>query len=431
MSSNSPSPLRFIIVGEGIGGLAAALALSKAGHYVIVLEGAPKILEIGAGIQVAPNMLRVLDSWGIGEEARQVGMKVQQVQVLRWQDGAKLSVTAVDHGHGEQIVVHRGELHTALLKAAKQSPHVVIREDSLVVDTNLNHASVRLRNGEIVSGDVIIGADGIKSMIRGRLLGENSDVAMPTGDSVFRLQLPRELMESDPILSQYLDGNVVRRWIGPDRHVVAYPVRNKRTYNIAMAHPDRGGLDESWTRPGSRDDMLREFQGWHTDLVRMLELVPDEEILAWKLCSHPPLKTWVYKSCALLGDACHPMLPYVAQGAAQAVEDAATLGIIFSKVTAKSQITKALEVYERVRKERAETVQSFGMANRKVLHLHDGPEQVTRDHLFAIGAAPDRWVDKETRRFLWDWDLVAATEQACDEFLQFGDAEPHRFHERL
>ncbi|KAH7150544.1 putative salicylate hydroxylase [Dactylonectria estremocensis] len=414
-SSRSPPPLRFIIVGlEGIGGLAAALALSKAGHYVTVLEGAPKILEIGAGIQVAPNMLRILDSWDIGKEARQVGMKVEQVQVLRWQDGAKLSVTTVDHGHGEQIVVHRGELHTSLLRAAKQSPHVVIRENSLVVDANLDHASVRLHTGELVTGDVLIGADGIKSMIRGKLLGDSADVAIPTGDSVFRLQLPREVMESDPTLIQYLDGNVVRRWIGPDRHVVAYPVRNKRTYNIAMAHPDRGGLDESWTRPGSREDMLQEFQGWHTDLVRMLELVPDEEILAWKLCSHPPLKTWVSQRSALIGDACHPMLPYVAQGAAQAVEDAAALGIIFSKVTTKKQITKALEIYERVRKERAETVQSYGTANRKVLHLHDGAEQVTRDHLFAIGAAPDRWVDKETRRFLWDWDLVAATEQACD-----------------
>lgn len=283
-----------------------------------------KLLEIGAGIQVAPNMLRLLDSkwrtgyvaqtqltylgWGIGNEIRAKGVKTQRVKVLRWQNGKVLSDKVIDGSHGEQWVIHRADLHNALIAKAQSLESVTMRLNSTVVDVNFRDASVQLSTGEWVYGDVVLAADGIKSAIRKLLLDDDSDIAIPTGDAVFRLILPRDLMAHDPELLKCITDATVRRWVGPGGHVVAYPVRNHQLYNIAMAHPDRGGLEESWTTRGSKEMLLKEYEGWDPLLVKMLTLVPDEEVMEWKLCSHPPLKTWTRGSCALLGDACHPML---------------------------------------------------------------------------------------------------------------------------
>ncbi|KAM5343807.1 hypothetical protein ACJ41O_012344 [Fusarium nematophilum] len=346
----------------------------------------------------------VLPGWGVGADVRSCGVEFDKVEILRWQNGAKLSVSDIDHRYGQQLVVHRADLHMALLRAAQRIPSVTIRENSPVIDVDFEKPSVLLANGEVISGDVLLAADGIKSSIRGKLLGDASDPAVPTGDAVFRLVLDRACLASDPSLRHYIEGNTIKRWIGPGRHVVAYPVKNHQAYNIVMPHPDRGGLEEAWTKPGSKADMLKEFEGWHQDLVKMLQLAPDEEVLAWKLCSHQPLRTWTNKSCALLGDACHAMLPYVAQGAAQAVEDAAALGIVLSSISSVSQVPFALKVYEKARKSRAEMVQSQGQGNRATLHLDDGVEQEARDRLFSCGESPDRWMNRETQQLLWDYD---------------------------
>ncbi|KAH8664831.1 putative salicylate hydroxylase [Ilyonectria robusta] len=410
MSSQAESRLRVVIVGAGellftrIGGVAAAVALGRCGHQVVILENAPELLEIGAGIQVAPNMLRLLDRWGIGDEIRAKGVKTQRVKVLRWQNGKVLSDKVIDGSHGEQWVIHRADLHNALIAKAQSFEGVTMRLNSTVVDVNFRDASVQLSTGEWVYGDVVLAADGIKSAIRKLLLDDDSDIAIPTGDAVFRLILPRDLMAHDPELLKCVTDATVRRWVGPGGHIVAYPVRNHQLYNIAMAHPDRGGLEESWTTRGSKEMLLKEYEGWDPLLVKMLTLVPDEEVMEWKLCSHPPLKTWTRGSCALLGDACHPMLPYVAQGAAQAVEDAAALGVILSSVKSKLEIPTALEFYQRTRKLRAETVQNFGTETRASLHLADGPEQIARDTLFATRSNPDRWNDAASQQYLWSFD---------------------------
>ncbi|KAI5297108.1 hypothetical protein KEM56_005083 [Ascosphaera pollenicola] len=158
--------------------------------------------------------------------------------------------------------------------------------------------------------------------------------------------------------------------------------------------------------------MIKDYEGWDPVIRKMIDRAPSEEILEWKLCMHKPLSTWVRGKGALMGDACHPMLPYVAQGAAQAVEDAACLSFVLSNLTSHDQIPLALRSYETSRKPRAEIVQAFGLANRDTLHLPDGPAQARRDEAYRQvqfgGASPDKWVDEVTQRFLWDWDAEAA-----------------------
>lgn len=328
---------------------------------------------------------------------------------------------------GQQVVIHRADLHNAIIDRALALPNVELRENSPVTEVHFCPADVTLANGDIVRGDVVIGADGIKSTIRDHLLDDSTLKAVATGDAAYRIMIPRELMELDLELKMLIDEPQATRWLGPSRHIIGYPVRKHELYNVVMLHPDSHSVEESWTTKGSKQEMIDNYTGWDRQVRKLIDLVDDNEVLEWKLCLHRPLRTWTRGSVALLGDACHPMLlsdhrtyyiwmtdrcsPYVAQGAAQAVEDAAALAIVLSEISSRAQIPLALSVYERSRKERAEKVQQSGSENRITLHLPDGPEQIARDALFraaANGNSPDKWSDRRTQEFLWGWDAEKA-----------------------
>lgn len=336
----------------------------------------------------------------------------------------------VNKTYGQQVVIHRADLHNGLIEKALALRNVELRVNSHVTDVVFDSpsSSVTLSNGSIIHGDVVLAADGIKSGIRERLLDDSSLKAEPTGDAAYRIILPRSVMETDPELKALVDEPQATRWLGPNRHIVGYPVRKHELYNVVLLHPDRHGVEESWTTKGSKQNMIDDYRGWDRRVTKLINLVSEDEVLEWKLCLHSPLKTWIRGSVALIGDACHPMLsvpnpqtqfkelltqasPYVAQGAAQAVEDAAALGILLSTIPSRSQIPLALQAYQSSRKQRAETVQQSGTENRITLHLPDGPQQVARDEQFrastsrsSVGANPDKWSDRETQRFLWGWD---------------------------
>ena len=246
--------------------------------------------------------------WGVGDRVRKTGVELLDVQIRRWQNGEELGRNPVNMKYGNQIVSHRADLHNALVDAANQYANFHLRLSSVAVDVDFKDASVTLANGDIVQGDIVLAADGIKSFVRGKLLSEADNAAVPTGDAVFRVMLSRQEMEKDPILKPFIDKLRAIRWVGPGGHVVAYPLRDGQLYNLVLAHPDRGGLEESWTTVGSKKNLLAEYEGWDPKLIKMLELVPDQDVLEWKLCSHPILPTWVRDKVALLGDACHPML---------------------------------------------------------------------------------------------------------------------------
>ena len=214
----------------------------------------------------------------------------------------------VNKTFGQQVVVHRADLHNAIIDRALALPNVELRENSPVADVRFSPASVTLANGDIFRGDVVIGADGIKSIIRSHLLEDSTIKAVATGDAAYRIMLPREIMEKDPELKELIDVPQATRWLGPSRHIIAYPVRKHELYNVVLLHPDGHGVEESWTTKGSKQEMVDNYDGWDSKVRKLIDLVDDNEVLEWKLCLHHPLRTWIRGSVALIGDACHPML---------------------------------------------------------------------------------------------------------------------------
>lgn len=214
----------------------------------------------------------------------------------------------VNKTYGQQVVVHRADLHNALIEKAMALENVQVRVNSTVTRVQFDPPAVTLADGTMVQADVVLAADGIKSSIRDQLLGKDATKAIPTGDAAYRIMLPRCAMENDPELKQLIDEPQATRWIGPYRHIIAYPVRNHQLYNIVLLHPDRTDVEESWTTRGSKQMMVDDYRGWDRRVTKLIDLVKDNEVLEWKLCQHPPLKTWIRGRVALLGDACHPML---------------------------------------------------------------------------------------------------------------------------
>lgn len=300
-------------------------------------------------------------------------------------------------------MIHRGDLQRILLDGC-QAAGIEIRTSSQVVQVSDDfEAKVKLESGEWISGDVVIAADGIKSSIRQQIASHHGvrDTCKPTGDAAYRVLIPKEEMLGDKRALELLNHNVGMRWMGPGGHVMAYPIKNNSVYNMVLLHPQKKDApnEESWTNKGDKQEMLSFYHDWD-DLVRsLLSYVPDGEVMEWTLNSHLPLPSWIENKCVLMGDACHPMLPYVAQGAAQAIEDA---GVLTCALSLTDSVPTALSVYEAVRKERAERIQNSAAETRKALHLPDGEEQRKRDEAIrGPGKNPDLWADHSWQDFMW------------------------------
>ncbi|OAT02553.1 salicylate hydroxylase [Blastomyces dermatitidis ER-3] len=403
-------PLRVVVVGAGIGGLATAISLAIRGHRILILESAPQIRELGAGIQISPNMRSVLRRLGVEPAIKKTSVVLERIQVVRWQDGRVLNETAVNHQYGEAAAIHRGDLQKALLDRILELDNIQIRAGATVTDIDFDLTAVHLQCGKAVYGDVVIAADGIKSTVRRKMFPGIGHRVQPSGDVAFRILIPREKMLEDEETAKLINKPQAVRWVGPHRHVIGYPIRNHQLYNSVFVHPDNGPTGESWTIPGTREEIMEAFGGWDPRLSKLV--ASSTSVLKSRLCLHPRLQTWVKGSCALVGDACHPMLPYIAQGAAQALEDAAALGVVLSQIETAKDVPFALYVYEKCRKARAERIQQSGTDIRIELHLPDGPEQVKRDERFAAamkGAKnPDTWNDRETQRAIWGYDAEEA-----------------------
>lgn len=239
---------------------------------------------------------------------------MQKIVARRWQDGSILqtTVTSTDSkSSSAPKTVHRADLHNIIMDAAKALPNVSLRLGCRVLSYDFDNATARLADGTEVSGDVLIAADGIKSLARKQMLeslGEVDAAAEPTGDATYRIMIPRELMLDDPELRELMESPTATRWVGPNRHVMAYPIKNHKLFNVVLIHPDRGDKDEAWTSAGKREDMIKDYDGWDPVIRKMIDRAPSDEILEWKLCMHKPLPTWVRGRSALMGDACHPML---------------------------------------------------------------------------------------------------------------------------
>lgn len=285
-----------------------------------------------------------------------------------------------------------------------------------------------------VECDVLLAADGVKSKIREQILGELGVDAQvqDTGQAAYRIMLKREEMSSDPELLALLNADKVTRWIGEKRHIIAYPVSSKQIYNISTTQPDTNFAAEvsaTYTTKGSKSQMMKVFGDYCPMIHRMLDLVPEGEVCEWRLRTHSRLPTWVHGCVALVGDACHPTLPHMAQGAAQAIEDAAVLGVVLAMCPddKPESVTKALKVYEMVRYERAYTLVDLAAASGRSLHLGEGAAKEERDKQFAAlkkgkGAVPDKWADADIQKIIYGTDVMQEAKDHFDEFFNEAQA---------
>lgn len=282
---------------------------------------------------------------------------------------------------------------------------------------------------QTVTCDVLLAADGIKSRVREQLLQHQNVSAqiIDTQQAAYRILLSREQMATDPALLALLDADRVTRWIGPRRHLIAYPVHNKSLYNISTTQPDThfaAAPSATYTTRGSKAAMLGVFADFCPLIAKMLALVPEGEVCEWKLRVHERLPRWTEDATALVGDACHPTLPHLNQGAAQAIEDAAVLAVVLARVPAADPgaIARALRVYEKVRMERAYSLVELAAANGKAMHLGDGEAKEERDRAFAAlrkdgakgastGPVPDKWADADVQRMIYGEDVTRTAEE--------------------
>ncbi|KAK6508828.1 hypothetical protein TWF481_003596 [Arthrobotrys musiformis] len=437
-SFRARTPLRVTIIGAGVAGLCAAIGLTLTGHTVTVYESVSSIKEVGAGIQVAPNAARILDRFGVLEEVVRDGIALERNSLRRWEDDGEIGWVGLMPGVGKKynaplLVIHRADLQRILLNRA-HSLSIKIHTGCPItaISPDFSTPSIKLASGEWVTDtDLVIAADGIKSFVRSEMARRMGvkDETVSTGDAAYRVVIEEERMRGDPKMRALVKGNMGVRWMGPGGHIMAYPVRSHKLYNMVLIHPIRPHqIDtESWTSPGTKSEMLKTYSGWNSMVKQLLSYVPDDQevIMEWTLNSHAPLKSWREGRFVLIGDACHPMLPYVAQGAANAIEDAGVLSVTLGMISSAEKIDDALRVYEVVRKERGEAIQASARDTQKVLHLKDGREQEERDRrirestIAARGGEkkgnPDLWADLRWQEFMWGVDVMKEAAERWSE----------------
>jgi len=363
---------KVIVIGGGIGGTAAAHALLRAGCDVRIYEQVNAKTEVGAGIQISPNASRLLRRYGLDEALKQRAVRPAALVVRRWADGATLSREelgdAIEREYGAPYYhFHRADLLSVLSEAL---PAGVLQTGRRCVGAIQNESGIRVdfEDGSSIEGDVLVGADGIHSTIRRTLFGDERPRF--SGNVAYRGLAPVERIA-------HLDlPHVGSNWWGPHGHFVHYFVAGGRFLNFVAVSEQANWERESWTDRGSIDDARRCYEGWHPQIHTILNAV--DETFKWALFDRAPLERWSVGRITLLGDACHPMLPYMAQGAAQAIEDGATLAACLEGISG-TDIAPALARYEALRKPRTASIQAAARGNSVTFHLPDGPKQRERD----------------------------------------------------
>ncbi|EKG19946.1 Monooxygenase FAD-binding protein [Macrophomina phaseolina MS6] len=378
--------LKIVIVGAGIGGLTAAIALRQQGHKVEVFERSRLLSEVGAAIHVAPNFTVILNRLGVFPE--EFGGTEYRGMVLR--DAQAEVQHKVLHGEERKSwqapywLVHRVDLHNALRNKATSkdgfgSP-VTIHTASAVVDVDCTNATITLADGTTATGDVVLAADGVHSVAREIVTG-GTYPTKTSGKCCYRWLLPQSVLNEDPELQALVgEPGIMTEIKGAGRRIVLYPCKNGQLMNCAAFVPveEVGVIQKGWNQSGNKEKLLQSFSGYAPQVLRFLEMAPEGSVAVWDLLDMPVLPTWVNGRVALLGDAAHPFLPCkygtvavgfkvqmlmrstdMGQGAAQAIEDAAALGALLPLDTAVNEIPRRLRMYEKCRKERADVIQEF------------------------------------------------------------------------
>jgi salicylate hydroxylase len=356
---------RIIIVGAGLGGLAAASALMKAGHHVEIYEQAPALGEIGAGIQISANAMHALRDIGVGDKIMAVGVRPRAYVFRLYDTGEIIQQFSLSEEHealhgAPYMHLHRADLHQILAARAREFDSEVVRlnKRANAFEESGDGVTVQFDDGTSASGDILIGADGLKSVVRRQLFGEST--ALYTGDVAWRLLVPTERLPKN------LVERVMSLYMGPRGHVVCYYVRSGTVLNFGGFMETNDISEESWTVRYPWENLKADFVGWSPTIQTIIDNCDRDRCFRWSLFSRPPLLNWSQNRVTLLGDSAHPTLPYMAQGAAMAIEDGA---VLVRALARESDPAQALQLYQRNRIERTAKIVSQSTAYRGLLHL--------------------------------------------------------------
>ncbi|MEU9167639.1 FAD-dependent monooxygenase [Streptomyces sp. NPDC048420] len=375
--------MRAIVVGAGIGGLAATLSLRQAGHEVTLVEQSRRFTEIGAGIQLAPNATRVLRRLDLLDTVAAQAYRPSHISFRTWSDGSEivrytLGREAEDAFGAPYLQIHRADLHHALATAV---PPESVRLNTTVVgiDQDEKAAAVTTASGERWEADLVVAADGVRSAARQWLFG--ADEAVFSRTAAYRALLPAGQLSD-------LDLPDTGVWLGPDRHFVHYWLRRGELLNVVAVFVTDRTSQESWTAQAAPGEPLRAFAGWDPRLLTVLERAG--QVLHYGIHTRAPLTRWHTGRVTLLGDSAHAMVPFQAQGAAQAIMDAAVLGDCLTGA-GPDEVPEALDRYVRRRVPAATAVQAGSARAGQDYHLPDGPEADARNARMVAFAAENRF----------------------------------------
>lgn len=376
------------IIGAGMGGLAAAAALRQRGISVQVYEQAARFLRIGAGIQMSANAMKVHRMLGLEERLRKTAFQHRARRHRYFDSGAyesEFDMSVVERKFGApHLMMHRGDLHAALLSLVPDD--IVHLNKKLVnLEQDANGVTLMFADGTRATASAVIGADGVHSVVRAQLFG--AEQPHYTGRIAYRSTFPSTLLGDLDI------GDISTKWWAPDRHIVIYYVTKQKdevyfTTSIPAAKPDL----ESWSLKGDLAELRSAFAAFHPEVRQVLAACPDAN--KWPIFDRDPQEQWGVGRVYLLGDACHPMTPYMAQGAATAIEDAVILARCLEGV-ASADLPSALQQYERVRKPRASRIQSLSNLNK-------------RNWMRVDPNAPDAAVKENDPGWVYEYDACTA-----------------------
>jgi salicylate hydroxylase len=381
--------LRILIVGAGIGGLTAALALLRDGHQVEVYEQAPQLAELGAGVQISANGARVLFALGLEDAIRRVWSEASGKEIRLWNTGETwklfdLGAESVARYGAPYFMIHRADLHGVLIDAVRAlAPNAIHLGARCTVFDDDGPVTLRLANGERATGDALIGADGVHSRIRNILVGD--DRPEFTGCMAWRGLVPVEKLPA------HMRRNVGVNWVGPGGHVINYLLRRGEIFNF-VGIVERDWRVESWTEKGSREECTADFANWHSDIHAIIRNI--DQPYKWALLGRTPLTRFSHGRVTLLGDAAHPTLPMLGQGANMAIED----GMVLARcLSAHDDVETALARYDAARMER--TAKLVRGANEMAKRFHN---PALADAAGAKVYVDAQW-NEETVKERYDW----------------------------
>ncbi|KAJ4050306.1 hypothetical protein NW761_005097 [Fusarium oxysporum] len=392
------SGIKVIIVGAGFGGLTAAIECHRQGHDVEIYESFPELKVLGDIISFGGNAGRIFNRWSDGEivaRLRPLCIDIQEYgfRIHKWDTGEVVYHQKRPPPNPEAPVLngHRGELHEIIFNYARDELGIPIHLGQRVSEyfEDNTQAGIILKTGEKITGDVVIGADGVRSKARELVLGY-VDKPKSSGYAVWRAWFSNKDMIQDPRTKEFCEnGDTFNGWIGQDVHFLFSTLKGGKDCCWVLTHKDDHDIDESWSFPGKIEEVLELLKDWDPTCRAIVEKTPS--VVDWKLVYRDPLPTWISNKgrIALLGDAAHPFLPTSAQGATQAMEDGVTVAVCLKRA-GKSNIPGALKAHQSLRYERVKAVQKTGESTRDLWHKTDWGK--VKDNPSSIGFPREDWI---------------------------------------